>query len=137
MAATTQMGCLGAAATVTIVNALLYFHLVVRSARALLTILGFAALAIALNSCDVGGLSPIFPDPVSPNGQGIYNTYVGISVVAIIVFIGVEAALLWVVLRYRRSRQPSGYVPPQVHGHTGLEIGWTIAPLIIVLAIAA
>src|SRR5439155_10696 len=56
---------------------------------------------------------------------------------AIIVFIGVEAALLWVVLRYRRSRQPSGYMPPQVHGHTGLEIGWTIAPLIIVLAIAA
>ena len=34
-------------------------------------------------------------------------------------------------------RQPAGYVPPQVHGHTGLEIAWTIAPLIIVLAIAA
>src|SRR5207249_12100941 len=68
---------------------------------------------------------------------GIYNTSVRISVVATIVFIGVEAALLWVVLRYRRSRQPAGYMPPQVHGHTGLEIGWTIAPLIIVLAIAA
>jgi cytochrome c oxidase subunit 2 len=110
---------------------------VARSARALLTTIGLAALAFVLSSCDVGGLSPIFPDPVSPNGKGIYDTYVGISVVAIIVFIGVEAALLWVVLRYRRSRQPAGYMPPQVHGHTGLEIGWTIAPLIIVLAIAA
>jgi len=121
---------------VTVVNALLYFHLVVRSARALLTILGFAALAIALSSCDVGGLSPIFPTPVSPNGQGIYNTYIGISVAAFIVFVGVEAALLWVVLRYRRTVQPLGYVPPQVHGHTGLEIGWTLAPLALVLFIA-
>ena len=41
------------------------------------------------------------------------------------------------VLRFRRSKQPAGYVPPQIHGHTGLEIVWTIAPLVIVLAIAA
>jgi cytochrome c oxidase subunit 2 len=105
-------------------------------ARALLTT-GLAAAAFALSSCEFGGgLHPIFPDPVSPNGKGIYNTYVGISVLAIIVFLGVEFALLWVVLRYRRSRQPVGYVPPQVHGHTGLEIAWTAAPLVIVLAIA-
>jgi len=109
---------------------------VIRRARALFTPLGLAALAIALSSCGVGGLSPIFPNPVSPNGQGIYATYEGISVVAIIVFVGVEGALLWVVLRYRRTVQPPGYVPPQVHGHTGLEIGWTLAPLAIVLFIA-
>jgi cytochrome c oxidase subunit 2 len=29
-----------------------------------------------------------------------------------------------------------GYVPPQIHGHLGVEIAWTIAPLIVVLAIA-
>jgi cytochrome c oxidase subunit 2 len=115
----------------------IYFLLVFRSARALLTTTGLAALALTLSSCDVGGISPIFPTPVSPNGKGIYDTYVGISIIAIIVFLGVEAALLWVVLRYRRSVQPPGYVPPQVHGHTGLEIAWTLAPLAIVLAIAA
>src|SRR5438270_11827822 len=95
-----------------------------------------AADAIALSGCDLGGVHPIFPDPVSPNGKNIYDTYFYISLVAIVVFVGVEAALLWVVIRYRRSVQPVGYVPPQVHGHTGLEIAWTIAPLIIVLAIA-
>src|SRR5437899_12035048 len=100
-----------------------------------LSIAGLAAFAFFFSACDVGGIHPIFPDPVSPNGKGIYDTYVGISVVAIIVFIRVEAALLWVVLRYRRSRQPAGYMPPQVHGHTGLEIGWTLAPLIIMLPI--
>ena len=108
----------------------------IRSARALFTPLGLAVLAIALSSCGIGGLSPIFPPPVSPNGQAIYNTYIGISVVAIVVFLGVEAALLWVTIRYRRKVQPPGYVPPQVHGHTGLEIGWTLTPLAIVLFIA-
>jgi cytochrome c oxidase subunit 2 len=98
---------------------------------------GLVVLAFALSSCQTFGLSPIFPQPVSPNGQDIYNTYIAISVPAIIIFVGVEAALLWVVIRYRRNRQPVGYVPPQVHGHTGLEIVWTIIPLIIVLAIAA
>ena len=108
-----------------------------RGVRGLLSIAGFAALALILSSCDFYGLSPIFPDPVSPNGKNIYDTYVGISIIAIIVFLGVELALLWVVIRYRRSAQPAGYMPPQVHGHTGLEIAWTIAPLVIVLGIAS
>jgi cytochrome c oxidase subunit II len=103
---------------------------------ALMTILGFAAIAFTFSACDVGGIRPIFPEPVSPNGQGIFNTYIGISLVAIVVFLGYELALLWVVIRYRRTRQPAGYLPPQVHGHTGLEIVWTTIPLIIVLAIA-
>jgi cytochrome c oxidase subunit 2 len=103
-----------------------------------LTILGLVAAAFLLNSCEgLGGISPIFPTPVSPNGQDIYTLYEIISIPAVIVFIGVELALLWVILRYRRAKQAAGYVPPQIHGHSGLEIIWTVVPLIIVLAIAA
>ena len=98
--------------------------------------LGLSALAIGLSSCGVGGLSPIFPNPVSPNGQAIYNLYLYISVPAIIIFLLVEFLLLWVIFKYRRSTQPPGYVPPQVHGHVTLEIVWTVIPLFIVLAIA-
>ena len=106
-------------------------------ARATLIALSLVAAAFLLSSCEgLGGLSPIFPQPVSPNGQDIYDTYLGISIPAIIIFVGVEIALLWVVLRYRRSRQPAGYVPPQIHGHTGLEIVWTVIPSLVVLAIA-
>jgi cytochrome c oxidase subunit 2 len=104
--------------------------------RALLAIAGLVAGAFLLSSCNVGGLHPIFPDPVSPNGQHIYDTYIGISIPAIIIFLGVEIALLWVVIRYRRSAQPPGYVPPQTHGHTGLEVAWTLLPLAVVLFIA-
>jgi cytochrome c oxidase subunit 2 len=93
-------------------------------------------LAVALSSCDLGGLHPIFPNPVSPNGQDIYNAYLIISIPALVIFLGIEFALLWVVIRYRRSRQPAGYVPPQLHGNTRLEVVWTIIPLLIVLGIA-
>jgi cytochrome c oxidase subunit 2 len=99
--------------------------------------LGLVVGVISLSGCGIGGLSPIFPNPVSPNGQDIYNTYIGISVPAVIIFVGVEAAIVWIVVKYRRSRQPAGYVPPQVHGNTRLEIVWTIAPLIVVLSIVA
>jgi cytochrome c oxidase subunit 2 len=90
-----------------------------------------------LSSCEApGGVSPIFPTPVSPNGQGIYDTYIGISIPAIIIFVGIELALLWVVVKYRRSKQPAGYVPPQIHGNFRLEVVWTAIPLVVVLAIA-
>lgn len=104
--------------------------------RALITSTGLIAGAILLSSCEFGGIHPIFPNPVSPNGRDIYNTYIGISIPAILIFIGVEAALLWVVIRYRRSKQPVGFIPPQVHGNAILEVVWTAIPLIIVLAIA-
>ena len=94
-------------------------------------------LVVLVSGCGIGGLSPIFPTPISPNGQDIYNTYIGISIPAIIIFIGVEAALLWVVLKYRRSTQAPTYIPPQIHGNTRLEIVWTVAPLVVVLAIAS
>jgi len=107
------------------------------TARGLVWSFGLLLMAISVSSCGIGGLSPIFPEPVSPNGQDIYNTYIGISIPAIVVFIGVEAALLWVVVKYRRVAQPASYVPPQIHGSTPLEIAWTVAPLVVVLAIAA
>ena len=93
--------------------------------------------AFLFSACEApGGISPIFPDPVSPNGRDIYQTYIWISIPAIIIFLGVEIALLWVVIKYRRSNQPVGYVPPQIHGNTRLEWAWTAAPLVVVLAIA-
>ena len=51
---------------------------------------GLSLAAFLLSSCEgLGGISPIFPTPVSPNGEGIYNLYVGISIPAIIIFVGV------------------------------------------------
>lgn len=51
-----------------------------------------------------------------------------------IVFVGVEAALVWTIFRFRR--RPGGATPKQVHGNTALEITWTAIPAVILIFIA-
>ena len=53
---------------------------------------------------------------------------------AVGVFVVVEGALIYVLIRYRR-RSGDG-LPRQTHGHTRLEIAWTIVPTILVVVIA-
>ena len=54
---------------------------------------------------------------------------------AAFVFVVVVAVLIYVVIRYRR-RPGDTEIPAQVRGHTQLEIGWTIAPAILLLVVA-
>jgi cytochrome c oxidase subunit 2 len=49
------------------------------------------------------------------------------------VFVLVEGALLYTLIRYRR--RPGQERPPQIHGHTALEVIWTIIPTIVVLGL--
>ena len=51
-----------------------------------------------------------------------------------IVFIGVEAALVYAIFRFRR--RPDGKIPKQVHGNTALEITWTAIPAVILIFLA-
>ena len=93
-----------------------------------------AAAITLLTASPVGAGWVIFPTPVSPNGQRIYNLYELISVPAVVIFLLIEVALLLIILRFRR-RGP-GHIPPQFHGDTRLELIWTAIPLAIVLLIA-
>lgn len=52
----------------------------------------------------------------------------------IVIFVLVEGALIVAVIRFRA--RPNSPEPKHVHGHTGLEIGWTIAPAVILAFIA-
>ncbi len=51
----------------------------------------------------------------------------------VIVFVLVEGALLYAAIRFRRK--PGDPLPPQTHGHTPLEIAWTIVPTILILGL--
>jgi cytochrome c oxidase subunit 2 len=53
---------------------------------------------------------------------------------AVFVFVSVEGILLYTVIRFRR--RPGQGVPPQFHGNTPLEIGWTLAPAVVLIVIA-
>jgi cytochrome c oxidase subunit II len=101
---------------------------------ALAAIIAGTAVLIASAPALANGLSLIFPDPVSPNGHRIYELYVLITYPAVVIFVAVELALLFIILRFRRKH------PAQVgaswHGNTPLEIVWTIIPTLIVAYIA-
>lgn len=53
---------------------------------------------------------------------------------AVGVFVVVEGILIYTIIRFRA--RPDSERPKPVHGHTLLELGWTIAPALILVAIA-
>jgi cytochrome c oxidase subunit 2 len=60
-----------------------------------------------------------------------FNTLVFWIIVVITVFVGV--LLAWVVFRYNAKSNP---VPSTTSHHTGLEIAWTLIPVLILIVIA-
>jgi cytochrome c oxidase subunit 2 len=94
-----------------------------------------ALLLVSGAAAGNGGFAPA--PPVTPNGSRTSDAYWFIFGFTAFVFVVVEGALVWFVLRYRRrgrSREAEG---PQIHGSTRLELMWTTAPVLILAAIAA
>jgi len=72
--------------------------------------------------------------PRSDFAGAIDHLFAGIFWWAVLVFVVVEGILLFVVVRYRqREGAPT---PKPVHGHTIMEIAWTLAPALILVFIA-
>ena len=72
--------------------------------------------------------------PKSDLGGVIHDLFMHISGWALFIFVIVEALLLVAVWRFRD--RPGRAEPRPVHGHVGLEIGWTLIPVLIVISIA-
>ena len=88
------------------------------------------ALAVAAAPASAGLL---FPDAGgSQNADDIKELYILIFGLALVVFIGVEGALLYALVRYRARR---GHAAAQIHGNTQLEIGWTVGAALILVFI--
>jgi len=51
---------------------------------------------------------------------------------SVVFLLGITALMIYFVIRYSRKRNP---VASQIEGHTGLEIVWTLVPLVLFLAI--
>ena len=63
--------------------------------------------------------------PKSDFGKMTHDIFMLISWTTLVIFIAVEAVLLYVCFRYRD--RPGAPIPKQTHGHTPLEISWTVA----------
>jgi cytochrome c oxidase subunit II len=69
----------------------------------------------------------------SPNANEIDSLYKIILYIAIVVFIVVEGALFYSLLKFRAKK---GRVAAQIHGNTRLEISWTVAAALILVVLA-
>jgi len=86
-------------------------------------------LLAALNTL-AGILLP--EDGASKNADDIAELYALILVMALVVFVGVEGALIWFMIKFKARR---GRVAAQIHGNTRLEIGWTVGAAVILVFI--
>ena len=68
----------------------------------------------------------------SPNANEIASLYKIVLYIAAVVFVIVEGALLYSVYKFRAKR---GAVAAQIHGNTRLEIAWTVAAALILVAL--
>jgi cytochrome c oxidase subunit 2 len=69
----------------------------------------------------------------SPNADSIHTLYMIVLIVAAVVFVAVEGALLYAVFMFRAKKHP---VAEQIHGNTHLELGWTGGAALILLILA-
>jgi len=90
-------------------------------------------LALATSSCGAGDWQTLAPH--SDFGRMLLDVYQDVIWWSVGIFVVVEALLLFAVLRFRRRPGDTG-TPDQVHGHTALEVGWTLIPAAILFFIA-
>jgi cytochrome c oxidase subunit II len=102
--------------------------------RALLAFAVVTALAAVAAPTALAQFAPV--DPASPNAEGIRDSYLFISIFVVAIFVLVEGLLIAFVWKYRRQRRDRFEDGVQIHGSTRLELMWTAAPVLVLIAIA-
>jgi cytochrome c oxidase subunit 2 len=78
---------------------------------------------------------PWLPTPASREAGRIDFEFWFVVTICIVIFAVVAAVILYAVVRFRAAPDDESDGPP-IHGHTGLEITWTLIPTVLVTAIA-
>jgi len=101
------------------------------------SLIQLTAIALVVGGvCTVVALAvPWLPLEGGKEAQRIDFVYWFATVIAIVVFSVVAAVILFSVWKFRARPDDDSDGPP-VHGHTGLEIGWTAVPAVLVTAIS-
>lgn len=87
--------------------------------------------SLLLAACGEG--SPSILNTAGPVAEKEAGLFWFILVVATIVFVIVEALLIYSIVRYRE--RPNSPMPKQTHGNNTIEIIWTVAPSIFLFAV--
>jgi cytochrome c oxidase subunit 2 len=93
----------------------------------------FGVLVLVLASCgndnDQNALTP--KGKYARKADHLWNL---VFPIAVVMFFLVALAVLFIIIRFRE--RPGNMDPKQVHGNTPLEIGWTIAPALLLAILA-
>src|SRR5687768_519909 len=83
----------------------------------------------------VAWLIPWLPEPASAQARGFDNAYWFVTVICVFVFAVVAGVSVYAVWKFRAAPDDLDDGSP-IHGHTGIEIVWTLIPTVLVTAIA-
>ncbi len=103
--------------------------------RSLLAVLLLALLGAAPALADNAGFTPV--EPRSPNAQGIVDSYLWVSLFTGAILVIVHVALILFIVRYRRRKRARDEDGAPIHGNTNIEIAWSVAPVLVLVAIGA
>ena len=98
-----------------------------------LALVGLGILAGGIAAA-VAVLLPWLPTPASREAGRIDFVFWFVTIICIVIFAVVAAGILYAVVRFRAAPDDDSDGPP-THGHTGLEIAWTLIPTLLVTAI--
>jgi cytochrome c oxidase subunit II len=103
--------------------------------RKLLFMLVAVAVLATAGAADAanGGFTPVTPH--SPNAAHTNTAYYVILGFTSAIFLIVEGALVTFIVKYRARGRARTVEGAQVHGHTRLELIWTVVPVLILCAI--
>ena len=95
-----------------------------------------AAVVLVLAGCsEVKNNGQNSLQPKSSQAQKIYDLFVPILIIAIVIGIAIIVATVYLAIRFR-YRPGKNENPKQIHGNTRLEIGWTILPALLLAIVA-
>jgi cytochrome c oxidase subunit 2 len=101
-----------------------------------------AIVQLTLLALIIGGLTtavaviPVWlPPSAAEQADRIDFVFWYVTIICIVIYAIVIAALVYSAWKFRVARDDDSDGPP-IHGHTGLEIGWTAIPFVLVTSMA-
>ena len=85
----------------------------------------------------LAGCNPLMVlNPKGPQAKIQSDTIIFSMIVMAVILVVVYALFIYMIVKYRASKQPVNYVPPYEKGNKWLEIIWTAIPIIIVVVLS-
>jgi cytochrome c oxidase subunit 2 len=93
-----------------------------------------AVLALGFTACARTTMPQDALDPKGPYSRQLHHLIIPVFWVAGVIFVLVEFLVVYYSIRYRRRSEDDS--PVQIHGNSRLELGWTIAPAVLLFLVS-